>query len=199
MPLSGCGRLCCKSLFAPTFKNLPGCRNFSDRGAHHDPHTARIDCRRHTCNVDRRHSLCPTARAAARRVLCGRARHRDRGGRHLPGARLHQLGCRGRRPRRRHHHRPATTTPGRTPWRPRAAKPTPRAHSRSPRPTSRRNCPTARRGARRLLLPNITSLDGGVPIKLGNDVIGGVGVAGSPGKDEQCANAGLDKVKAALQ
>ena len=50
-----------------------------------------------------------------------------------------------------------------------------------------------------VLLPNITSLDGGVPIKLGNDVIGGVGVAGSPGKDEQCAVAGLDKVKAALQ
>ena len=50
-----------------------------------------------------------------------------------------------------------------------------------------------------VLLPNITSLDGGVPIKLGNDVIGGVGVAGSPGKDEQCAIAGLDKVKAALQ
>ena len=53
------------------------------------------------------------------------------------------------------------------------------------------------RPARRaqVLLPNITSLDGGVPIKFGNDVIGGVGVAGSPGKDEQCANAGLDKVQ----
>ena len=50
-----------------------------------------------------------------------------------------------------------------------------------------------------MLLPNITSLDGGVPIKAGNDVIGGVGVAGSPGKDEQCANAGLEKVKAALE
>ena len=49
------------------------------------------------------------------------------------------------------------------------------------------------------LLPNVTSLDGGVPIKLGNEVIGGVGVAGSPGKDEQCASAGLEKVKAALQ
>ena len=49
------------------------------------------------------------------------------------------------------------------------------------------------------LLPTITSLDGGVPIKLGNEVIGGVGVAGSPGKDEQCASAGLEKVKAALQ
>src|SRR5215475_7489573 len=33
---------------------------------------------------------------------------------------------------------PATTTLGRTPWRPRAARPTPRAPSRSPRPTSRR-------------------------------------------------------------
>jgi uncharacterized protein GlcG (DUF336 family) len=57
------------------------------------------------------------------------------------------------------------------------------------------------RPARRaqVLLPNITSLDGGVPIRLGNDVIGGVGVAGSPGKDEECAKAGLDKVKAALQ
>ena len=48
-------------------------------------------------------------------------------------------------------------------------------------------------------LPHVTALDGGVPIKLGNDVIGGVGVAGSPGKDEQCANAGLEKVKAALE
>ena len=38
-----------------------------------------------------------------------------------------------------------------------------------------------------------------MPIKLGNDVIGGVGVAGSSGKDEQCANAGLEKVKAALE
>jgi uncharacterized protein GlcG (DUF336 family) len=57
------------------------------------------------------------------------------------------------------------------------------------------------RPARRaqVLLPHITSLDGGVPIRLGKDVIGGVGVAGSPGKDEQCASAGLDKVKAALQ
>jgi uncharacterized protein GlcG (DUF336 family) len=57
------------------------------------------------------------------------------------------------------------------------------------------------RPARRaqVLLPNVTSLDGGIPIKLGNDVIGGVGVAGSPGKDEQCAAAGLEKVKAALQ
>jgi uncharacterized protein GlcG (DUF336 family) len=37
---------------------------------------------------------------------------------------------------------------------------------------------------------------GGLPIKVGEDVIGGVGVSGSPGgdKDEACAKAGLDKV-----
>jgi uncharacterized protein GlcG (DUF336 family) len=49
------------------------------------------------------------------------------------------------------------------------------------------------------LLPHVTGLNGGVPVKLGNEVIAGVGVAGSPGKDEECANAGLEKVKAALQ
>jgi uncharacterized protein GlcG (DUF336 family) len=49
------------------------------------------------------------------------------------------------------------------------------------------------------LLPNVSALNGGVPIKLGNEVIGGVGVAGSPGKDEECASAGLEKVRQALQ
>jgi len=39
-------------------------------------------------------------------------------------------------------------------------------------------------------------LGGGVPIKVGNEVIGGIGVSGSPGgeKDEACANAGIQKV-----
>ena len=49
------------------------------------------------------------------------------------------------------------------------------------------------------LLPHVTGLNGGVPIKLGNEVIAGVGVAGSPGKDEECATAGLEKVRQALQ
>ena len=49
------------------------------------------------------------------------------------------------------------------------------------------------------MLPHVTALNGGVPIKLGNEVIGGVGVAGSPGKDEECASAGLAKVQQALQ
>jgi uncharacterized protein GlcG (DUF336 family) len=45
------------------------------------------------------------------------------------------------------------------------------------------------------------ALGGGVPIKAGNEVIGAVGVSGSPGgdKDEACANAGIagvaDKLK----
>ena len=48
-------------------------------------------------------------------------------------------------------------------------------------------------------LPNIIANGGGVPIKIGDDVIGGVGVSGSPGIDEECANAGIDKVKDELK
>jgi uncharacterized protein GlcG (DUF336 family) len=48
-------------------------------------------------------------------------------------------------------------------------------------------------------LPNIIANGGGVPIKVGNEVIGGVGVSGSPGVDEECVNGGLDKVKGQLQ
>jgi len=35
---------------------------------------------------------------------------------------------------------------------------------------------------------------GGLPVKVGEDVIGGVGVSGSPGVDEPCVQDGLDKV-----
>src|SRR5262249_12237964 len=48
-------------------------------------------------------------------------------------------------------------------------------------------------------LPNVIAIDGGVPIKIGNDVIGGVGLSGSPGVDEQCVMAGMNKVKDQLQ
>jgi uncharacterized protein GlcG (DUF336 family) len=48
-------------------------------------------------------------------------------------------------------------------------------------------------------LPNVIAIDGGVPIKVGNDVVGGVGLSGSPGLDEQCVMAGMDKVKDQLQ
>ena len=48
-------------------------------------------------------------------------------------------------------------------------------------------------------LPSVIAIDGGVPIKVGNDVIGGVGLSGSPGKDEECVNGGLEKAKQDLQ
>ncbi len=40
----------------------------------------------------------------------------------------------------------------------------------------------------------VLALAGGLPIKIGEDVIGAVGVSGSPGKDDVCGQAGLDKV-----
>jgi uncharacterized protein GlcG (DUF336 family) len=45
-------------------------------------------------------------------------------------------------------------------------------------------------------IPDVVAIGGGVPIKFGNEVIGGVGVSGAPGgeKDEVCANAGLQRV-----
>jgi uncharacterized protein GlcG (DUF336 family) len=43
----------------------------------------------------------------------------------------------------------------------------------------------------------LVTAGGGVPIKVGNETIGGVGVSGAPGgdKDEACAEAGLAKIK----
>ncbi len=43
----------------------------------------------------------------------------------------------------------------------------------------------------------LTTGQGGVPIKVGEDTIGGIAVGGAPGgdKDEACAIAGLDKIK----
>jgi uncharacterized protein GlcG (DUF336 family) len=43
-------------------------------------------------------------------------------------------------------------------------------------------------------LPSVIAIPGGLPVKVGDDVIGGVGVSGSPGVDEPCVQAGLDKV-----
>jgi uncharacterized protein GlcG (DUF336 family) len=47
-----------------------------------------------------------------------------------------------------------------------------------------------------VFLHGIAAAQGGLPIKVGDDTIGGVGVSGSPGgdKDEVCAKAALDKV-----
>ena len=50
-------------------------------------------------------------------------------------------------------------------------------------------------------IPGYLLLGGGVPVRVGNEVIGAVGVGGAPGGnlDEQCAMAALDKVKDQLK
>jgi uncharacterized protein GlcG (DUF336 family) len=50
-------------------------------------------------------------------------------------------------------------------------------------------------------LPNISFIPGGVTIKVGDEVVGAIGVAGGPGGnyDENCARAGLDKIKDRLK
>jgi uncharacterized protein GlcG (DUF336 family) len=48
-------------------------------------------------------------------------------------------------------------------------------------------------------LPNVIAIPGGQPIKAGDEIVGGVGASGSPGVDDDCVNAGLDKVKDQLQ
>jgi uncharacterized protein GlcG (DUF336 family) len=52
-----------------------------------------------------------------------------------------------------------------------------------------------------LYLTNIVPTQGALPIKVGNETIGSVGVSGAPGgeKDEACAKAGIDKVAADLK
>jgi uncharacterized protein GlcG (DUF336 family) len=44
-------------------------------------------------------------------------------------------------------------------------------------------------------LPGVIGIPGGIPLKVGNDVIGAVGLSGSPGVDPVCVQAGIDKVK----
>jgi uncharacterized protein GlcG (DUF336 family) len=50
-------------------------------------------------------------------------------------------------------------------------------------------------------IPGYLLLGGGVPVRVGNEVIGAVGVGGAPSgqADEQCAMAALDKVKDQLK
>jgi uncharacterized protein GlcG (DUF336 family) len=46
------------------------------------------------------------------------------------------------------------------------------------------------------IVPNTTNAMGGVPIKVGDQMVGAVAVSGAPGgdKDAACANAGISKV-----
>jgi uncharacterized protein GlcG (DUF336 family) len=48
-------------------------------------------------------------------------------------------------------------------------------------------------------LPGVIGIPGGVPVKVGNDTIAGVGLSGSPGVDEPCVRAGLAKVEPQLK
>jgi uncharacterized protein GlcG (DUF336 family) len=52
-----------------------------------------------------------------------------------------------------------------------------------------------------LFLTNITPAQGALPIMIGDEVIGAIGISGAPGgdKDEACAKAGIDKVSADLK
>ena len=52
-----------------------------------------------------------------------------------------------------------------------------------------------------MFLSGIVAAQGALPIKIGNETIGAVGVSGAPGgeKDEACAQAGIDKVAADLK
>jgi uncharacterized protein GlcG (DUF336 family) len=50
-------------------------------------------------------------------------------------------------------------------------------------------------------IPGVMALGGGVPIKIGNETIGAIGVGGAQGlgADEACANAGIEKIAAQLK
>ncbi len=50
-------------------------------------------------------------------------------------------------------------------------------------------------------IPQVVMVGGGVPIKVGNELIGGVGASGAPleVQDEACVKAGISKVEAALK
>src|SRR6476661_7499852 len=45
----------------------------------------------------------------------------------------------------------------------------------------------------------VLALGGGLPIKTSDDVVGAVGVSGSPGRDDECSQAGIDKVAGQLR
>jgi uncharacterized protein GlcG (DUF336 family) len=50
-------------------------------------------------------------------------------------------------------------------------------------------------------IDNILMAGGGVPIRVGDQLVGAIGAAGAPGfeKDEACAQAGVDKIKDRLR
>jgi uncharacterized protein GlcG (DUF336 family) len=51
-----------------------------------------------------------------------------------------------------------------------------------------------------VFLENVLMVGGGVPIKAGDEIVGAIGVSGSPGSvhDEECADAGILKIESSL-
>lgn len=45
----------------------------------------------------------------------------------------------------------------------------------------------------------VLALGGGLPIKVGTEIVGAIGVSGTPGQDDVCAQAGIDKVAEQLK
>jgi uncharacterized protein GlcG (DUF336 family) len=52
-----------------------------------------------------------------------------------------------------------------------------------------------------IFLEGVLMVGGGVPIRAGDELVGAIGVAGSPGAayDEECADAGIAKIAASLK
>jgi uncharacterized protein GlcG (DUF336 family) len=45
----------------------------------------------------------------------------------------------------------------------------------------------------------VLAISGGLPIRAGDEIVGAVGVSGSPGRDDECSQAGIDRVAAHLR
>lgn len=52
-----------------------------------------------------------------------------------------------------------------------------------------------------VFLENVLMVGGGVPIRAGDEIVGAIGVSGSPGSihDEECADAGIAAIAARLK
>ena len=47
--------------------------------------------------------------------------------------------------------------------------------------------------------PRLIGGDGGLPLKIGAETVGALGVSGSPGKDEVCGHAAIDQLRSRLK
>jgi uncharacterized protein GlcG (DUF336 family) len=90
----------------------------------------------------------------------------------------------------------APTTPARTRWAPAQAKAFTSASAKNTTLAMMEGAQKNPAAANLVHIPGYLLLGGGVPVRVGNEVIGAVGVGGAPGGhlDEQCAVAALDKV-----